>query len=65
LATPLPEVLDSFEPLTGLWELEDRVVVIDLRGDILVLARVLPVPLEGSLQPGLVQDGIASLLEEA
>ena len=55
LAAPLPEVLNAFEPLTGLGKLQHSVVVLDLVGDVLVLARVVPVAFESEHEAFLVE----------
>jgi hypothetical protein len=45
-SAPFPEVLHAFKPFSGLGELEHSVVVVDLVGDILILAGVIPVTLQ-------------------
>ena len=46
LAAAFPEVLYAFEPLTGLGKLQHGVVVVDLMGDVLIPACIVPVALE-------------------
>jgi hypothetical protein len=46
LATPLPEVLNAFEPLSGLGKLQHSVVVVDLVGDVLIRCGIGPVAFE-------------------
>jgi hypothetical protein len=57
LPPPLLGALHPLEPLSGLGELQDGVAVVDLVGDVLVLAGVLPVTLEGGQESGFVEHG--------
>ena len=60
LPAPLSEVLHAFEPFAGLRELEHSVVVVDLVGDVLVLAGVLPVTLQRVQEVRLNRASLAS-----
>jgi hypothetical protein len=55
LAAPFPEVLYAFEPLTGLGKLQHGVVMVDLMGDVLVRARIVPVAFESEHEVFLVE----------
>ena len=55
LLAPGQEVLHTFETLPGLRELQHRVVMVDLVGDVVVLALVLPMTSQGAHQCGLVE----------
>src|SRR5512132_417993 len=62
LTPPLPNVGNSFEALSRLRKLQDRVLVIDLVGEVLVSTGILPVPFQRPQQCFVVEHAVPPCL---